>query len=292
MPATAARARANADLDLLGLGELGRLTEGSPAVRVGLIDGPVVADHPDLAGATIRSAGPEPAFCARGSACAHGTFVAGILVARRGSPAPAICPGVTLVVRPIFGDPAGQSSAPTASPDELARAILDCVEAGVSVINLSAAVGIPTTRGEAVVREALDVAAARQTLVVAAAGNQSTLGSSEITRHPGVVPVVAVDRTGRPMDGSNVGRSIGLRGLGAPGRTTSLGTGVGPVIQAGTSVAAAFVTGAVALLLSLVPGASASDVRRALRPATARRSVVPPLLDAQAAHARLVGQRR
>jgi hypothetical protein len=59
---------------------------------------------------------------------------------------------------------------------------------------------------------------------VAAAGNQGTLGSTAITRHLWVIPVVAYDLQGRPMDQSNLGSSIGRRGLGAPGdRITSLG---------------------------------------------------------------------
>ena len=53
----------------------------------------------------------------------------------------------------------------------------------------------------------------------------------------------------------------------------------------GTSVAVPFVTGAIALLLSEFPSASASDVRLAVSRASAARraSVVPPLLDASAA---------
>ena len=49
--------------------------------------------------------------------------------------------------------------------------------------------------------------------MVAAAGNQGTLGSSAITRHPWVIPVVACDLRGRPMNESNLGSSIGRRGL-------------------------------------------------------------------------------
>jgi len=37
-------------------------------------------------------------------ACSHGTLVAGVLSARRDSLHPGICPGCTLVVRPIFSD--------------------------------------------------------------------------------------------------------------------------------------------------------------------------------------------
>jgi hypothetical protein len=49
----------------------------------------------------------------------------------------------------------------------------------------------------------------RGVLFVAAAGNQGALGSSVITRHPWLIPVVACDRSGRVMAVSNLGASIG-----------------------------------------------------------------------------------
>src|ERR1022692_2409390 len=66
----------------------------------------------------------------KSSACLHGTFLAGILSARRGSDAPAICPAGTLLVRPIFREGgAGGKYEPSTSPDELAAAILDYIGA-------------------------------------------------------------------------------------------------------------------------------------------------------------------
>ena len=64
--------------------------------------------------------------------------------------------------------------------------------------------------------------------MVAAAGNQGTVGSSVITRHPWVIPVIACDLQGRPTTESNLGSSIGRRGLAAPGENiASLGTTAG-----------------------------------------------------------------
>jgi len=76
--------------------------------------------------------------------------------------------------------------------------------------------------GDQVLQRALDYASARGTIAVAAAGNDGTIGSSAITGHPGVIPVAGC---------------------------TSLGTRVGkPLSLSGTSVAAPFVTGAIALI--------------------------------------------
>ena len=100
-----------------------------------------------------------------------------------------------------------------------------------------------------------------------------------ITRHPWVIPVIACDREGRPIGQSNLGNSIGRRGLRAPGdQITGLGAEGRPVTLGGTSVAAPFVTGAVALLWSAFPAATAVEVKFAVTrvPATRRGAVVPP----------------
>jgi len=211
-----------------------------------------------------------------------------MLVARRGSSAPAICPDCSVLVRPIFPDAVSEDvQVPSATPEQVAVAIRECVGAGAWVLNLSAATGAPSTRTEQQLHEALDDAARLGVLVVAAAGNQGTLGSSAITRHPWVIPVVGYGADGRVMDASNLGSSAGKRGLGAPGEgVTSLAPEGEPVTLAGTSFAAAIVTGAVALLWSLFPRAPAVAVKNAVlsSPARRRRSVVPPLLDTVGAY--------
>ena len=170
---------------------------------------------------------------------------------------------------------------PSATPQELAAAIIECIDAGAQVINLSLALAQPSTKGEQALEEALNQAVRRGVIVVAAAGNQGTLGSTAITRHPWVIPVVACNLQGRPMNESNVGSSIGRRGLSAPGDgVTSLSPQGQPLTLGGTSVAAPFVTGAIALLWSEFPAASAAQIKLAITQAGAprRASVVPPLL--------------
>ena len=256
-----------------------------------LIDGPVALDHPDLSQATIKEIPADVrGSCSRmeSMACMHGTFVAGILAARRDSSAPAICPGCTLILRPIFAENGnGNGQMPSATPEELANAIADAIGAGASVINLSAALVQPSLRGERQLQQALDHAAQRGVLVVAAAGNQGTVGSSILTRHPWVIPVAACDLQGRPTAESNLGSSIGRWGLAAPGQNiTSLGTNGKPQAFGGTSAAAPFVTGAIALLWSEFPSASAARIKLAVTQAgrRSRRTIAPPLLDAWAAY--------
>ncbi len=274
-------------LDLVKLTPLMARTTGRPEIMVGLLDGPVVMNHPDLAGEHIHEIpGNMRSACtqANSTACLHGTFVAGILCAKRNSSAPAICPDCTLLVRPIFAETAsGNGQMPSARPEELAAGIIECVEAGVRTINLSLALAQPSSKGERELEEALGHAARQGVIIVAAAGNQGAIGSSAITRHPWVIPVVAYNLRGRPMNQSNLGHSIGKRGLGAPGdNVTSLGAQGTPLTLGGTSVAVPFVTGAIALLWSEFPTSTAAEVKFAVTQAYAprRTTVVPPLLAA------------
>jgi subtilisin family serine protease len=277
-------------LDLVGLLPLMTRTSGRPEISIGLIDGPVALDHPDLAADNVRQvAGSLPVVCADAgdAACMHGTFIAGILHARPMSVAPAICPGCTLLVRPIFSEtPANGEQMPSASATELADAIIAVINAGARVINLSVALEGPSPASGRSLQEALDFALRRGVVVVAAAGNQGAVGGSMITRHQWVIPVVAYDLHGRPMGISNLGASIGRGGLGAPGEAvTSLGV-TDPLTMGGTSAATPFVTGAVALIWSEFPAATAAEVRSAVTQAGAprRSTIIPPLLNAWAGY--------
>jgi subtilisin family serine protease len=278
-------------LDVVKLTALMKRSGGSPQIKIGLIDGPVVIQHPDLANEHIHQiTGHNGITCTQVSttACLHGTFIAGILCANRNSPAPAICPDCTLLVRPVFAESAlAAEKMPSATPKELAAAIIECLNAGARLINLSLALSQPSHMEEATLEDALNQAARRGVIVVVAAGNQGTLGSSVITRHPWVIPVAACNLAGRPTEESNLGISIGRRGLAAPGdAVTSLNVEGTPITLSGTSVAVPFVTGTMALLWSEFPKATAAQLKFVITKATARRrtSVIPPLLDAAMAY--------
>ena len=116
-------------LDVVKLTALMQITRGRPEIVIGLLDGPVAVDHPDLMAEHIRElpgrqrgTRPQANIAAR----MHGTFVAGMLRAKRGSAAPAICPDCTLLVHPIFrGTTAKPGPMPSATPEELATAIIE-----------------------------------------------------------------------------------------------------------------------------------------------------------------------
>ncbi|MFB7369838.1 S8 family serine peptidase [Streptomyces sp. NPDC056222] len=274
-------------LDLVGLKPLMAHTSGRSSVVVGLIDGRVALDHPAFAGRPVRELRPPAgAGACRGAdvCCAHGTAVAGIIAGSGG-----VCPGCTLLSRPLFADrPTDGGPATCLSgvrTGELAEAITETVDAGAHVLNLSMAQPAPSGVRDHALEAALDHAADRGVIVVVSAGNQGRVGSSVLTDHPWVIPVTAYDRAGHPMPQSNRGVSIGRHGVGAPGdRIPGLGLDGRLLVLSGTSAAAPFVTGTVALLRSAFPEAGPAAVRYAVTHGPGRRrSVTPPLLDAWAA---------
>ena len=279
-------------LEVVNLVALMARTSGSADVTIGLIDGPVKLEHPDLASANIRRVRDRGDACANldSAACLHGTFIAGLLAARRASPTPGVCPDCTLLVRSLFTEHTDAQKMPSAAPVQLADAIVECVDGGARILNLSIGLARPSTRGDRALEQALDYAVRRGVVVIAAAGNQGMLGSSSITRHPWVIPVIGCDLQRRPMKESNLGTSIGLRGLSAPGEgVVGLDSNAAAPVFRGTSVAVPFVTGTIALLWSEVPDATPARLKRAIAEASPRRSsVVPPLLDADAAYRALV----
>jgi subtilisin family serine protease len=285
--------------DVVGLTPLMARTSGRPDITIALIDGPVALDHPDLAAQQIREiAASRPAACTDRSsvACAHGTFVAGMLAGKRRSVAPAICPGCSFLSRPIFPEtPARNGEQPSATPEELAAAIVDSVRGGARILNLGVNLTQPSGRGDASLAEALNFASSRGAIPVTAAANQGVEADSVLTRHPWVLPVVASDNAGRPIENSPLSTTVGRRGISAPGiGITSLGASGKPVTMSGTSAATGFVTGAIALLWSELPALTASDLRFALTnaPLQRRASVVPPMLNAWAAYQALSWDRR
>ena len=174
---------------------------------------------------------------------------------------------------------------PDATLEEVADSILEVIDAGARIINLSIGVVEPSSRAEHIIEFALEHAVQRGVLVVAAAGNQGVLGSSAITRHPWVIPVVPCDNRGHVLGVSNLGASIGRHGLMAPGHDIiSLAASGGHTRSSGSSAAVPFVVGTLALLWSVFERASATHMRLAVAGPARRRSVTPPLLDAWTAY--------
>ena len=120
--------------------------------------------------------------------------------------------------------------------------------------------------------------------MIAAAGNEEAVAGSAIIRHRWVIPVVAYGRSGQLLPQSSLGRSIGIGDLGGPGEGVVSLAAEGAT-GTGTGIVAPFVTGAAALLWSMVLEAGAAEVKECSAfAAGGRRTVIPPLLDAWTAY--------
>src|SRR5215213_8062235 len=117
-------------LELVQLPWLMELTSGSRDVVIGLIDGPV-ACHEELQLENVRHLPVRElgVWHHNGPAGEHGTFVAGILTGRRGGSTPGICPGCTLLVRPVLQDHSGAINGliPHTILEQVAEGIIECV---------------------------------------------------------------------------------------------------------------------------------------------------------------------
>lgn len=260
-------------------------TAGQPQIAIGLIDGPVDRRHPDLSALDIRGAtehGSVTCQRTRSEACQHGTFVAGILAAKRGSPAPAIAPQCRVISHVLFCESDKVEQCPLVTPGQLADALLEILGQGVRIVNLSLGLANAQRPELARLMSAYDQARERGVLLVGAAGNQGAQGVNPLFDHDWVLPVAACDLDGQLMPGSNSGATLAQRGLLAPGMgITSTAAGGGYTQLSGTSVAAPFLTGVLALLSSLYPHAEAGQLREAVLAAAPRqREGTPPVLDA------------
>lgn len=235
-------------------------------VSIAQIDSGVEADHPDLRGQfrLVRNVVADRPFAAE----QHGTAVAGVIGAHadNGIGIVGVAPGARLLAyRGCWESASGGTVCDSLS---LATALQLALDQGARIVNLS--VGGPPDR---LLRELLDAAAGLGVIVIAAAGAETAeLGFP--ASHPGVIAVA---------DSARVAPSTTL--LVAPGRdvpATLPGGRWGFV--SGASYAAAEVTGMVALLLELAPGARAPQIeamlRRAAVPSARSAAVAPTPIDA------------
>jgi subtilisin family serine protease len=280
-------------LELIKLRSLMPLSSGSPELVIGVIDGPVNFEHPAFHDSKIRTVKDfQLSACKSASsiACMHGTFVAGILCAKREGPAPAICPSCKIVLYPIFNENSNGNdiAVPSSTPEELSKAIIETVDAGARIINLSLGMSSSSLIVYHSLQEAYSYALQKGAIIVAAAGNQGNIGYISLINHQWLIPVAACDEYGQLDSISNFGPSIGTRGLMAPGvniRSTTPGGEY--AYMSGTSFAVPFVTGAIALLWSIFSESNAAEIIHSLVLGSSnnrtRRSVIPRLLNAEAA---------
>ncbi|WP_171126750.1 MULTISPECIES: S8 family serine peptidase [unclassified Ruegeria] len=222
------------------------------AVRVGVIDGPVQAGHPALAGVRIQrqsvlSLGLRP------TGTDHATAVVGLIAGNGSGGIVGLAPGSEIFAAEAFGRDKGREGARL---EDIATG-LDWLRArNVQLVNMSMS-GAPN----AVFAELLARARARGMVVVAAAGNDSSNAPRLPAASPDTIAVTAVDAARRIYGKANKGPHIEFS---APGVDLWVITAIGGGYRSGTSYAAPLVTALLARHASR-GGLSLDKARRILR---------------------------
>lgn len=245
--------------DLVGLSRLMKESSGDPECIIGVVDGPACKNmHTRDITCLLPVQGND---CkTEGSHCIHASAVISVLHGGGDRHPSGICPKCRVLLYPLY-----KTASLSAAPEQLAEAIIALVKSGVTIINLSLAVINASESSSQCLSTAIDYACSEGVYVVAAAGNQHQIATTTITRHPWVIPVTASDEHGETMLSSNLGAGLARRGVRAPGTIRFAPHGGVPQNIAGTSIAAAYVSGILALLLSLYKGVEPIHFLRSLR---------------------------
>jgi subtilisin family serine protease len=236
-------------LEKLQISDVHRIAKGAN-VPIAVIDSEIDATHPDLEGAVTQrfdAVGvpekPHP----------HGTGMAGAIAAHQRLLG--IAPGARLLAVHAFSSDAAKAESTTFN---ILKGIDWSVRQGARIINMSFA----GPRDPSIDR-ALKAAYDKGVVLIAAAGNAGPKSPPLFpAAYPNVIAVTATDVDDKLFAGANRGKYISVAAPGvdilvpAPASSYQLTTG--------TSVAAAQVSGIVALLLERNPKLAPADIRRIL----------------------------
>ncbi|MFD9718193.1 type VII secretion-associated serine protease mycosin [Streptomyces sp. NPDC059076] len=257
-------------LDALNTDHAWRTTKGE-GVTVAVLDTGVDDQHPDLDGNVLPGkdfigfgAGPGDRSWAR-----HGTAMAGIIAAHGRGPEDrdgvmGIAPKAKILpVRVILeGTDPARGKARSSRGTALAQGIRWAADQGADVINLSLGDDSESAHAEASEDAAVQYALAKGSVVVASAGNGGEKGDriSYPAAYPGVIAVTAVDRFGSHAAFST---QRWYATVSAPGVDIVIPDPDRKYYEGwGTSAAAAFVSGAVALVRAAHPDLKPAQVKK------------------------------
>ena len=266
----------------IGASRAWAISQGS-AIRVAVIDSGVDLNHPEFAGRILPGknyVSPDPGKCPLAQSTpqddsGHGTHVTGIIAAALNN-----SEGVAGVAPRVLIDPRKALNCVNAGTVvNIAQAIRDAADNGAKIINLS----LTVSEYSSVLESAVTYAVGKGILLVGAVGNSAPNPVWWPAAFPGVVAVAATDRSDQRAYYSHTGAVD----LAAPGglpsqlihSTWPAGIGCptgGPnyCTASGTSMSAAYVSGAAALVWGTRPDLSLVQLRNLLLE-TARKTGAP-----------------
>lgn len=236
-------------LTKMHLTEAHRTTEGDQAL-VAVIDTGIDENHPDLEGSVVDR------FDAIGGdlqASAHGTAMAGAISAH-GALVGAAPHAKILAIRAFNGN-----GGPGGTTVHIINALNWAYEHHARIVNMSFAGAY-----DPLLALAISSAHRKDMILVAAAGNEGpTAAPAYPAADPNVIAVTATDRDDKLLSAANHGSYISVA---APGvDIISAAPSNSYQFSSGTSIAAAHVSGMIALLLAEKPDLGADTVRRVLK---------------------------
>lgn len=229
---------------------------GSPEITVAVIDSGIDGTHPELrdrvvAGYDFTNDDADPT-----DDHGHGTHVAGIvaMTANNGVGSAGICPRCSLMpVKVLDANNAGRWS-------DVAAGIIFAADQGAHIINMSLG-GASDSR---IVREAVDYATDKGSLVIAAAGNGRTDEPFYPAAYDNVISVSATRNDDSRWSLSNFGSHIDVAAPGYAIFSTHNDQNNyyhGYLFMSGTSMASPHVAGLAGLLWAQDPSRSAEEIR-------------------------------
>jgi subtilisin family serine protease len=262
----------------IGVGEAWESTTGQ-GVTVAVLDSGVGTGGDDLTCHTFahpyNAFTREPGLDEAADDSGHGTHVTGTIsqCTNNGIGGAGVAPGATIMPVKVLAGGIGTSSS-------VAEGIHWAVDHGADVINMS--LGRPCFNDwpickDLVIDAAIDYATENNVVVVAAAGNNDFGWVSSPANHPDAIAVGASTSRDERAGYSNHGDGLDLLAPGGTGTDLNQDGHPDGVLQetfwgghyasrylTGTSMATPHVSGAAALILSLLPGRSPAEVRSLL----------------------------
>lgn len=227
------------------------ITTGGPIV-VAVIDTGVSATHPDLKDKVLPGYNAVLDNNASDDDHGHGTAIAGLIAARTNNSLgiAGICWDCRILPIKVL------NTQGTGEDHDLARGIRWATDNGAQIINLS----LGGAEDSQILRDAIQYAADRNVLLIAASGNDRQLGN--FTNYPAayeqVVAVGATTNSDKIAGFSNTGDHVDIAAPGVALWTTTLDGDYGP--PNGTSFSSPFVSGVAALVMTLRSDLSSVDI--------------------------------